>query len=96
MAACLFVCLFVGVKRLLVTVTDISRPSKWPPAAIFDVRKSRSIEFLPFSDRYILFFVVEMFDKMNAGGHFGWDDNVNYPIYFDEQCMCSKYPGRET
>ena len=27
------------------------------------------------------------FDKMTAGGHFGWDDNVNYrtrPIYLDE------------
>ena len=27
------------------------------------------------------------FDKMAAGGHFGWDDNVNYrtrPRYLDE------------
>ena len=28
---------------------------------------------------------------MAAGGHFGWDDNVNYrtrPRYLDEKCMC--------
>ena len=33
------------------------------------------------------FFFLNFFDKMTAGGHFGWDDNVNYrtrPRYFDE------------
>ena len=37
------------------------------------------------------FFVGEIFDKMAAGNHFGWDNNVNYrshPRYLDEQCMC--------
>ena len=30
---------------------------------------------------------IFFFDKMAAGGHFGWDDNVNYrtrPRYLDE------------
>ena len=38
-----------------------------------------------------LFYFVEIFDKMAAGGHFGWDDNINYrtrPRYLNEQCMC--------
>ena len=32
-------------------------------------------------------FLLKVFDKMAAGGHFGWDDNVNYrtrPRYLDE------------
>ena len=32
-------------------------------------------------------FFFEFFDKMATGGHFGWDDNVNYrtrPRYLDE------------
>ena len=31
--------------------------------------------------------IRNFFDKMAAGGHFGWDDNVNYrtrPRYLDE------------
>ena len=39
--------------------------------------------FLAISDPYRTFF----FDKMAAGGHFGWDDNVNYRTrarYLDE------------
>ena len=59
--------------------------TKWTPAAILDVRKSLSIAFLVISDRYGTFF--PFFDKMAAGGHFLWNDNVNYqtrPRYLDE------------
>ena len=45
-----------------------------------------SITFLAISDRYETFF-LNFFDKLAAGGHFGWDDNVNYrtrPRYVDE------------
>ena len=34
-----------------------------------------------------IFFFFFLFDKMAAGGHFVWDDNVNYrtrPRYLDE------------
>ena len=42
--------------------------------------------FWPFEIDMQLFFFF-FFDKMAAGGHFGWDDNVNYrtrPRYLDE------------
>ena len=43
--------------------------------------------FWPFHiDRQLSFF-LNFLDKMAAGGHFGWDDNVNYrtrPRYLDE------------
>ena len=58
--------------------------TKWPPAPILDVRKSLSIAFLAISHRYATSF---FFNKVAAGGHFGWDDNVNYrtrPRYLDE------------
>ena len=73
--------------------------TKWPPVDILDVRKSLLIAFL--IDR--LFWMSEIhfrwhfwpfqihtdffFDKMAAGGHFGWDDNINYrtrPRYLDD------------
>ena len=33
--------------------------------------------FWPFQIETQLFFLIFL-DKMAAGGHFGWDDNVNY------------------
>ena len=54
-----------------------------------DIQKSLLITFL----------AISIFDKMTAGGHFGWDDNVNYrirPRYLDDQCMhaCVKFEER--
>ena len=43
--------------------------TKWPPAAIFNDRKSLSIAFLSISDQYATFYLF--FHKKAAGGHFG-------------------------
>ena len=43
--------------------------TKWPLAAILDVRNSLSLAFLAISYRYETFFLI--FDKMATGGHFG-------------------------
>ena len=45
--------------------------TKWLPAAILDVRKSRLILFLSISHRYATFIFFEIFDKMADVGHFG-------------------------
>ena len=59
--------------------------TKWPPFWMSE-NNFRS-QFLPFQIDTQLFFFLNFFDKMAAGGHFGLDDNVSYrtrPRYLDE------------
>ena len=42
----------------------------WPPVAILDDRKSRSIAFLNISDQYKI--KIKCFHKIADAGHFGW------------------------
>ena len=53
--------------------------TKWLTSAILDVRISLSIAFLAISDRYATLFVLEIFDKMADGGHFGSIQNFVFP-----------------
>ena len=46
--------------------------TKWPPAAILDVRNSLLIHFLTFQINTELFFFFLIFDKIAASGHFGF------------------------
>ena len=62
--------------------------TKRPPAATLDVYENhfRSHFWLFQIDAELIIF-LEIFNKMAAGGHFGWNDDVNYrtpPKYLDE------------
>ena len=55
--------------------------TKWPPGCPKITLDRISGHFT----QLLIFFLI--FDKMATGGHFGWDDNVNYqnrPRYLDE------------
>ena len=68
---------------------------KWRPCWMSE-NHFRS-HFWPFQIDTELFIFFLNFDKMAAGGHFGWDDNVNYrthPIYIWMSNACVKFEER--